>query len=478
MTDSPLLTDSPLSGLQGTIRGSLITRDNEEAFASARARGWNHDLNRRSNPLGFVVASDVRDIAATVNYCREHNLKLTVRGKGAHSPYGMANDAVVIDLLNMTAVRVDRDRKLAFIQAGANGSDVDRETAANHLICITGTVSHTGFAGVALGGGFGHLSRWLGPVVDSIVGYEMVTASGEVIRVDAQTDPELFWGMRGNGASFGIVTEFVLRLHDMPNDGIIRSGPILWPDTQAPQLMSSWMKRIARPGRKDTETLQFAFLHSPEGHPVCGVVPLIVGEPEQAAKGTCDELAAYAGGALVRQDTQMPYAAIQAALDDCFPYDRNYWDKGVIIDWEPNDEHAAAKIIDTLVKAWAEKPAFAVKTSTFLLMFEVGGAVAKGEPASTSFSARGGRLWVTTLVGWPDDDDGQRAASKKWCDDTIAALSPFHVTTYLNNAMPASDEEMRAVFPGDTMNRLQSLKTKYDPDGMFKAGPWDYSANA
>jgi len=471
------MTDNPLSGLQGALRGELITSDNEEAFASARFRGWNRDLSRRANPLGFVVASGVRDIVTTVNYCRDNNLKLAVRGKGAHSPYGMANDAVVIDLMHMTAVRVDPDKKLASIQAGADGGDIDHETALHKLICITGTISHTGFAGVALGGGIGHLSRWLGPVVDSIVGYEMVTAKGEVIRVDADKDPELFWGMRGNGASFGIVTEFVLKLHDMPNDGIIRSAPILWPDAKAPEVMSSWMRRIARPDRKDTETLQFAFLHSPDGHPVCGVVPLIVGETEEAAKSTCDEVAAYAGGALVRQDTQMPYTAIQAALDDCFPYNMNNWEKGVFIDWDPSNEDAVKKIIDTLTKAWAEKPAFASKLSTFILLMEVNGTVAKGDPASTSFSARAGRLWATALIGWPDDDDAQRAASKKWCDDTIAALSPFHVTTYLNNAMPVSADEMLGVFPEETITRLQSLKAKRDPNGMFKAGAWDYLAN-
>ena len=471
------MTDNPLSGLQGALRGELITRNNEEAFASARFRGWNRDLGRRSNPLGFAVASGVRDVVTTVNYCRENNLKLSVRGKGAHSPYGMATDAVVIDLMHMTAVRVDPDKKLAFIQAGADGGDIDHEIALHNLICITGAVSHTGFAGVALGGGIGHLSRWLGPVVDSIVGYEMVTTKGEVIRVDAEKNPELFWGMRGNGASFGIVTEFVLNLHDMPNDGIIRSAPILWPDAKAPEVMSSWMKRIARPDRKDTETLQFAFLHSPDGHPVCGVVPLIVGETEEAAKGTCDEVAAYAGGALVRQDTQMPYTAIQAALDDCFPHNTNNWDKGVFIDWDPNNEDAVNAIIDTVVEAWVGKPAFASKLSTFILLMEVDGAVAKGDPASTSFSARGGRLWASALIGWPDDDDAQRAASKKWCDDTIAALSPFHVTTYLNNAMPVSADEMRGVFPEETIKRLQNLKTKHDPDGMFKAGAWDYQAN-
>ena len=169
--------------------------------------------------------------------------------------------------------------------------------------------------------------------------------------------------------------------------------------------------------------------------------------------------------------------AIQAALDDCFPYNTNNWDKGVFIDWDPNNEDAVNAIIDTVVKAWVDKPAFASKLSTFILLMEVNGAVAKGDPASTSFAARGGRLWATALIGWPDDDDAQRATSKKWCDDTIAALSPFHVTTYLNNAMPVSADEMRGVFPEETIKRLQNLKTKHDPDGMFKAGAWDYQAN-
>ena len=179
------MTDNVFADLKTTLRGELITRADEEAFTAARSRGWNRDLNIHANPLGFVIASGVRDVATTVNYCRSNNIPITVRGKGAHSPYGMANDAVVIDLMMMTAVRVDPEKKLVFVQAGANGGDVDHETALHDLICITGTVSHTGFAGVALGGGIGHLSRWLGAVVDSIVGYEMVTAAGEVIRVDA-----------------------------------------------------------------------------------------------------------------------------------------------------------------------------------------------------------------------------------------------------------------------------------------------------
>jgi hypothetical protein len=471
------MTDDVLADLKATLRGELITRADDEAFIAARSRGWNRDLNIHANPLGFVIASGARDVATTVNYCRSNNIPITVRGKGAHSPYGMANDAVVIDLMMMTAVRVDPEKKLVFVQAGANGGDVDHETALHDLICITGTVSHTGFAGVALGGGIGHLSRWLGAVVDSIVGYEMITAAGEVIRVDASKDPELFWGMRGNGASFGIVTEFVLKLEDMPNNGIIRSAPILWATDKAKEVMTPWMSRIADPERKETETLQFAFLHSPDGDPVCGVVPLIVGETEAAATATCDELAAFGGGAIVRQDTQLPYTALQAALDDLFPFDTNYWDKGVFIDWDLSDKGAVNSIVDTAVQHWDEKPDFASKMSTFILFMEVNGAVGKADPESTSFSARDGRLWCTAIISWSDDDDSKRAASKKWCDTFVQKLSPFHVTTYLNNAMPESDSEMLGVFPETTMNRLRSLKAKHDPDNVFKTGAWQYEAN-
>jgi len=471
------MSESRLAGLEGVLRGQLITRENKEAFEAARFRGWNHDLNVRANPLGFVIASGVRDIATTVRFCRSNRIPIAVRGKGAHSPYGMANDAVVIDLMKMTAVRVDPENKLVYVQAGADGGDIDHETALHNLVCLTGSVSHTGFAGVALGGGIGHLSRWLGAVVDAIVGYQMVNAQGDVVWVDEARDPELFWGMRGNGASFGIVTEFVLKLRDMPNGGIIRSAPILWGADKATEVMTAWMDRIVGPDRKKTETLQFAFLHTPDGQPVCGVVPLIVGESGEAAKHTCDELAGYGGGALVRQDTEMPYTAMQAALDGAFPFNANYWDKGVFINWDPKDRGAAQKIVDTAVEYWSAKPAFATKACTFLLFMEVGGAVAEADPESTSFSARGGRLWCTALTGWPDDDDAQRAECKKWCDDFVEALRPFQVTTYLNNAMPASETDMLAVFPETTMKRLNALKKKHDPENLFKMGAWQYEAN-
>jgi hypothetical protein len=108
---------------------------------------------------------------------------------------------------------------------------------------------------------------------------------------------------------------------------------------------------------------------------------------------------------------------------------------------------------------------------------EVNGAVGEADPASTSFGARGGRLWCTALTGWSDDDDNKRTTCKKWCDSFVESLKPFHVTTYLNNAMPENENEMRRVFPEETMKRLRALKKKHDPEGMFKTGAWQYEAN-
>jgi FAD/FMN-containing dehydrogenase len=154
-----------------------------------------------------------------------------------------------------------------------------------------------------------------------------------------------------------------------------------------------------------------------------------------------------------------------------------YWDKGVFINWDPRDSSAVNSIVDVAVRQWSEKPEFASKLSTFILFMEVNGAVGRADPASTSFAGRKGRLWCTCITSWPDDDVSQRAASKMWCDEFVAKLSRFHVTTYLNNAMPESEAEMLEVFPQDTMNRLRALKAKIDPDNVFKMGAWQYEAN-
>jgi hypothetical protein len=134
--------------------------------------------------------------------------------------------------------------------------------------------------------------------------------------------------------------------------------------------------------------------------------------------------------------------------------------------------------VDAAVKHWSEKPEWASKLSTFSLFLEVSGAVGTADPTATSFAARRGRLWCTALIAWPDNDDGQRKASKAWCNSLVAALDRFRVTTYLNNAMPEGETDMLGVFPPDTMRRLRALKQRHDPDNLLKMGAWEYEAHA
>jgi hypothetical protein len=145
-------------------------------------------------------------------------------------------------------------------------------------------------------------------------------------------------------------------------------------------------------------------------------------------------------------------------------------------EWGPV-QSAVRGIVGAAVKHWGQIPESASKLSTFVILMEVNGAVGRADAASTSFAARKGRLWCTTIAGWPDGDASRRVAMKKWCDAFATTPRPFQVTSYLNNAMPESEAEMLEVFSQDTMKRLRALKAEHDPDNLFKMGAWQYEAN-
>lgn len=219
----------------------------------------------------------------------------------------------------MDGVRVDPKKKLAYVAAGALGGDVDHETSLYDLVTPVGTISHTGYGGLALGGGMSHVCRLLGAAVDNFVEIELVKSSGEVLRVNAESNPELFWGLRGNGFNFGVVTEIVVRCHDIPNGGIIRSAPIAFPDTKAEVTMLDWLKHISSPGRSRNETVQFGCIPTPDGNTACALIPFLVGGTEEGRKAYSDNLATFGEGAVARMDAEVPYVALQASLDDAVP---------------------------------------------------------------------------------------------------------------------------------------------------------------
>lgn len=472
-----------LGSLRSLLRGELITRDDQESFDAQRFRSWNRDLSVRALPLGFVIVSGVHDIVTAVKFCSENEITVSVRGKGAHSPWGLAQDALCIDLSRMDSVWVDPQKKIAHVQAGALVGDVDHETFLYNLVTPLGTVSHTGFAGVALGGGISHLSRWLGATVDNFVEIELVKSDGRVVRVNETSDPELFWAMRGNGFNFGIVTEVTVKLHEFTNNGIVRGGPIAFPESKVSEVMVQWLKHISEPGRKVTETVQFGCIPTPDGATVSALIPCLVGGTEEGRKAYCDELATFGEGAIDRMDTELPFAAFQQDLDDALPHNLGYYEKGMFLNYDANDDAAMKKIASLSQQAWNDRPYWSLgkeggSTPFFILCLDVGeGNMGKVNPATTSFSARSGRVWFVLIASWNgvgEEFVTKAAGARAWVRKWHRHLEPFKITggyanDYLDFRPDVDNEDMKLVYPGDAWQRLQALKAHHDPSSMFKA---------
>jgi FAD/FMN-containing dehydrogenase len=218
--------------LRNRFRGALL-RPGEEGYEEAR-RVWNGAVDRR--PALIARCAGVDDVLEAVRLARERGLLVSVRG-GGHAVAGHAvNDGgLVIDLSPMKAVRVDPEARTARAAGGALLGELDRATQRFGLAVPCGIVSHTGIGGLTLGGGLGHTMRKFGLTVDNLRSVELVTADAERLRVDVDTEPELFWGLRGGGGNFGIATAFEFRLH--PVGPILLCGPIFWPLADAPEVL-------------------------------------------------------------------------------------------------------------------------------------------------------------------------------------------------------------------------------------------------
>jgi len=226
---SLITTSEPL---RTRFRGALL-HPGEDGYEQAR-RTWNGAIDRRPRLIARCAGAD--DVQHALGFARERDLPVTVRG-GGHSVMGHAvdDDAVMIDLSLMKGVAVDPATRIARAAGGVLWSELDLATQRHGLATTGGTVSHVGIGGLTLGGGFGHLMRRHGLTVDNLRAVELVTAEGELVRVDAEHDPELFWGLRGSGGNFGIATAFEYDLH--PVGPLVLGGPIYWPLEQAPMVL-------------------------------------------------------------------------------------------------------------------------------------------------------------------------------------------------------------------------------------------------
>ena len=442
--------------LRGRFRGALL-RPGEEGYDEAR-RIWNGAIDRRPALIARCAGAD--DVAVAVRFAREHDLLVSVRGGGhAVAGHAVCDGGLMVDLSPMKAVRVDPAGYTARAAGGLLWRELDAATQGFGLATTGGIVSHTGIGGLTLGGGLGHLMRRHGLTVDNLLGVELVTAEGERLRVDAESEPELFWGLRGGGGNFGIATAFEYRLH--PVGPTVLGGPIFFPLDDAPRVLRT--VRDLAPDAPDELGVTVAMMPAPplpflpppvRGKPVVGVVAVWSGEVAAGERAIAP--LREAGTPIAELVRPVPYVAVQSMLDGGAPHGRHYYWKSHRLPGLPEE------VVDQLVGR------VQAMTSPFsqVALWAMGGAVSRVDPEATAVGEREVGFDVNIVAAWPPSDpDGERHTA--WVREGWEALRPHSVGAYVNFLSDEGAAGIQAAY-GGRMRRLTALKDRWDPSNFFR----------
>ncbi|GAB2835209.1 FAD-binding oxidoreductase [Actinoallomurus bryophytorum] len=427
----------------GRLDGRLVL-PGEAGYDEARTV-WNAMVDRR--PRMVVRCASVGDVVAAVRTARELDLELGVRC-GGHSALGLAvpDDGLMVDLRPMGGVRVDPVRRRAWVQGGALLGALDREAQRYGLATTAGNVSHTGVGGLTLGGGMGWLARQYGLACDNVASFTMVTADGDVVHASPTENPDLFWGLRGGGGNFGIVTEFEFRLHPVGTRALV--AEYTFPLDRALPAFRHWRDLNAEAPRQATFTASLGG----DGQVVLGFV--WVGDPAEARK----LLPAMRGlGRTVATRVHEPsYVELQRQDDTTGRHALRRYSKGHYLRRLP-DEAIEAFLLRGSTGSGEGLPNAGLQA--------YGGAISDVPDDETAFSHRGTVFEFGCGTGWTDPaEDAARKASARRC---AAALAPFASGVYVNALSDDGAEGVRRAYSPDKLARLTTLKTAYDPHNVF-----------
>jgi FAD/FMN-containing dehydrogenase len=446
------------SALAGSFAGELLT-PGDDGYDDAR-QVWNGAIDRR--PALIARCSGVPDVAAALRHAREHDLLVAVRG-GGHGVAGQAvcDDGIVIDLSAMRGVEVDPAGRTARAQGGVLWGELDGATQEHGLATVGGIVTHTGIAGLTLGGGIGWLMRRHGATVDNLLSAEVVTADGAVLRASADEHPELFWGLRGGGGNFGIATSFEYRLHEV--GPMVLSGPLFSALEEGPEVLRFYRELIAEAPDELTTIVNLrrapalpfvpAELH---GRPVVAAIVCYAGAVQRGEE-VLAPLRGF-GRPLLDAIAPRPYVELQELFNPGVPHGWHYYWKS----WElpPLSDGA----IDTLV----EHAARITSPGSYVIVFQLGGAIARVGEHETAYGQRDAAHNVNINAVWlPDDPAGDEHV--RWARECYSALEP-HATgrAYVNFLADEGQQRVRAAYGEERYARLVALKRAHDPDNVFR----------
>jgi FAD/FMN-containing dehydrogenase len=456
VTSEGRLDAAALSELEKSFQGQLV-RPGDPGYDEYR-KVWNASIDRL--PALIARCANVADVVAAVRFARGAGVPVAVRG-GGHSFPGLSvcDGGIVIDLGLMKGIRVDPEARTATAEAGVLLGELDRETQAFGLAVPAGIVTHTGLSGLTLGGGIGWLMRKHGLTVDQLLAARLVTADGEVVQASEQENADLFWGIRGGGGNFGIVTEFEFRLN--PVGPMVLAGPIYWPMEESPRLLRFYRDWIA----EAPDELMTIVVHRkapavsfvPEelhGRLIVSVALCYAGSPDDGER-VVRPLKSF-GSPLLDLCEPKPFLDHQAMFDPSFPHGWWYYMRACDV----------AELSDEVIDVTVDHSLRIRSPQTAFPIWQLGGAVARADADATAFNGRGaGHTFNITAMTETADGFGEE---QEWARSFWSALEPHHTSVYVNFLMEEGEERVRQAYGPQKYDRLKALKRKYDPDNFFR----------
>jgi len=447
-TAQTTLSKADLGELGAELRGRVIGPADPE-YDSAR-RVHNGMIDKR--PAAIARCTGVADVMAALRFGLEHDLSIAVRG-GGHNVAGKAvcDDGIVIDLSGMKGMRVDAGNRTARAEAGLTWGEFDRETQAFGLATTGGAVSDTGIVGLTLGGGIGWLQRKHGLTCDNLLSADVVTSDVRFVTASETENADLFWGLRGGGGNFGIVTSFEYQLHPL---GQVLGGPVLHPFEAATEAFGFFREFMG--SAPDEVSGAFALGPLPDGQRAVFLFVCYAGDPAKGEKVLAP--LRKLGSPLEDLIEPMSYCDLQQAFDADFPF-------GVLNYWKSSNLAALSDgAIETMVAYMESAPS--VRPMVFVE--RLGGAVARVPAAATAFGHRDAEYDLIIAAIW--EEEGEQEAHIGWARSFWAAMQPYSSeSVYVNYLSDEGDERVFAAYGGEHYARLVDLKRKYDPENVFRS---------
>jgi hypothetical protein len=441
-----ILEEAAVHEFAANLRGPLL-RPGDGGYYQAR-KVWNGMIDR--HPALIAKCAGAADVIAAVRFAREHNLIFSIKG-GGHNVTGNAvcEGGLVIDPSRMKSIRVDPLSRTVRAEAGVLGAEIDQETQAFGLSTPVGSVSSTGIGGLTLGGGQSWLASKYGLAIDNLLSVDIVTADGRLRTAGTTEHEDLFWGIRGAGHNFGVVTSFEYQLHPV---GPVLGGMVIHPLSRAVEALRLYRDFTA--SQPDELQTWAGLLTLPDGDQVIAIVPCYVGSLAEGER----LLAPLRRFGTPVADTIAPlaYVAMQQIFDPAFPPGRlNYWKSAL-----------TGRLPDEVIEASVEYTRKVPSPHTAILFIEMHGAYSRVGKTDTAYYHRDLQYDLIALSMWTDPADTQRNID--WTRGLYAAWEPdLAPAAYVNDLGDEGEDRARRAY-GNNYERLVALKNKYDPTNLFR----------